>query len=116
MQFCNTTWRSSDDSPGEVYKATKLNAFGDVKTNEKSTGEHNDVDEDVAAGPELPPDEDEEVPADEEGRFFGGGINNNTADVLDFIDERDTDDLVESKIACKRDITWLTQFLEAREN
>lgn len=47
------------------------------------------------AGPELPPGEEEnqEPDDDEEGRFFGGGITNGQADVLDFIDERDKDDM-----------------------
>ena len=44
-------------------------------------------DDDIVAGPELPPDED--GIDDEEGRFFGGGINNDTAEVLDFIEERE---------------------------
>ena len=50
--------------------------------------------DDGVAGPELPPDFEEEVLDDEEGRFFGGGITTNTAEVLDFIDERDKDDIV----------------------
>ena len=75
-----------------MYKAAKVTANGDVKTNGKATVEdEQDEDEDVAAGPELPPDEEEDA-IDEEGRFFGGGINHDTADVLDFIDERDKDD------------------------
>lgn len=50
-----------------------------------------DVDE--VAGPELQPDNDEELVDDDEGRFFGGGITRDTAEVLDFIDEQDRDDL-----------------------
>ena len=49
-----------------------------------------DDDEEIAAGPELPPLEEEGE--DEEGRFFGSGINNDTAEVLDFIEEREKDD------------------------
>jgi beta-catenin-like protein 1 len=45
-------------------------------------------DDDAVAGPEMPP-ELEDAENDEEGRFFGGGINADTAEVLDFIDERD---------------------------
>lgn len=45
------------------------------------------------AGPDLPPDEDNGEPEDDEGRFFGGGITNETAEVLNFIDERDKDEL-----------------------
>lgn len=48
----------------------------------------------MAAGPELPPDFEEEALDDEEGRFFGGGITNNTAEVLDFIEDREKDDLM----------------------
>ncbi len=56
--------------------------------------EDGDDDDDVAAGPELPPDLDGEAVDDEEGRFFGGGIANETAEVLDFIDSRDKEDLM----------------------
>lgn len=48
----------------------------------------------MAAGPEMPPEEEGSLPDDEEGRFFGGGITSDTADVLDFIDERDKDEIV----------------------
>ena len=66
----------------------------------KSNGEaSNNVqdDEDMEAGPELPPDDEEVGPQDEEGRFFGGGITRNTASVLDFMDEQDTDE----RVSCK---------------
>lgn len=53
-----------------------------------------DEDDDVAAGPELPPDLEEEALDDEEGRFFGGGITADTAEVLDFIEGREKDDLM----------------------
>lgn len=52
-----------------------------------------DEDDDVAAGPELPPDLEDEALDDEEGRFFGGGITNDTAEVLDFIEGREKEDL-----------------------
>ena len=61
-----------------------------MKSNGRATVEDDNVD-DLEAGPELPPDED--GPEDEEGRFFGGGITTDTADVLNFIDERDKDGL-----------------------
>lgn len=44
-------------------------------------------DNDVEAGPKLPPEVD-----DEEGRFFGGGLTTDTTEVLDFIDEREKGD------------------------
>ena len=82
-----------------VYKATKISANGDVKSKSRATvedvGEGGDDDDDVAAGPELPPDADEQLPEhDEEGRFFGGGLTKDTADVMDFIDEQDNDETV----------------------
>lgn len=52
-------------------------------------------DEDIVAGPELPPEEGEPLPDDDEdGRFFGGGLTKDTADVMDFIDEQDKDETV----------------------
>ena len=80
-----------------VYKATKTSANGDVKSKPRATAEDvgGDDDDDVAAGPELPPDPDEQLPEDDdEGRFFGGGLTKNTADVMDFIDEQDNDETV----------------------
>ena len=77
-----------------MYKATKIRANGDVKTNARATVEDEGKDDDdVAAGPEMPPEEEEQLPDDddEEGRFFGGGLAKNTADVMDFIEEQDND-------------------------
>lgn len=64
-----------------------------MKVNGRTTVDDNE-DDDGIAGP-VPPlsDEQVEVQDDQEGRFFGGGITNDTAEVLDFIDERDRDDL-----------------------
>lgn len=59
-----------------------------MKSNGRAAGDDDNVD-DLEAGPELPPDSD--GAEDEEGRFFGGGITTDTADVLDFIDDRDKD-------------------------
>lgn len=84
---------SSNRLTDEVYKSTKLSTNGDVKTNGRAV-EDDQIDQDeILAGPEMPP-EDEEEPDDEEGRFFGGGITRDTKDVLDFIDERDKVDIV----------------------
>ena len=48
-------------------------------------------DDGTVAGPEIPDDLEEGPEDDEEGRFFGGGISNDTAEVLNFIDERELD-------------------------
>ena len=54
--------------------------------------EDEEDDDDIEAGPSLPPEEPEDGIGDEEGRFFGGGITTDTADALDYIDEVDNDD------------------------
>lgn len=77
---------------GNGYKTTKVSLNSDVKSNGRATVE-DEEDDDVVAGPELPPDEDSGGLDDDEGRFFGGGITTETAEVLDFIDERDKDEL-----------------------
>lgn len=86
--------------PNEVYKSVKHTTNGDAKgkTHVEDVGE----DADMEAGPELPPDEDEPQD-DEEGRFFGGGVSRDTADVLDFMDEQDKDEPLDEKI----DQSWL---------
>ena len=66
-----------------------MNGDGDARSNGQATVE--DEEDEVAMGPEMPDDLEDEV-NDEEGRFFGGGITNNTAEVLDFIDEKDQGD------------------------
>ena len=61
-----------------------------MKSNGRATVE-DEGDGELAAGPEVPPGEGEGD--DEEGRFFGGGISNDTAEVLNFIDEREKEDI-----------------------
>lgn len=80
------------------YKTTKFSVNGDVKSNATATAKDEEYD-DIVAGPELPPEAEEDGGLDdEEGRFFGGGITIETAEVLDFIDERDKDELAVSLI------------------
>ena len=82
--------------------------------------------DDIVAGPELPPDEEEQLPdEDDEGRFFGGGLTKDTADVMDFIDEQEKDETVRLKASSatvearligsmqtseKVDIAWLRKL------
>ena len=74
----------------ELYKAAKLDSDGDVKSKGKSPMVEDEGQEDDYAGPELPPDfETEDVPDDEEGRFFGGGMEQKTAQAMQYIDEQD---------------------------
>lgn len=48
--------------------------------------------DDGEAGPELPPDFEEDVPDDEEGRFFGGGMEHKTAQAMEYIDQQEEDE------------------------
>lgn len=52
-----------------------------------------DIDDDGEAGPDLPPDfGEEDVPDDEEGRFFGGGMEQKTAQAMQYIDQQEEDE------------------------
>ncbi|KAL8909925.1 MAG: hypothetical protein Q9171_004781 [Xanthocarpia ochracea] len=76
----------------------------DVKSNGKASVEDEEDDDDIEAGPSLPPEELEDGIGDEEGRFFGGGITTDTAEALNYIDEVDNGD---NSNAEKIDASWL---------
>ncbi|MCJ1281133.1 hypothetical protein MMC26_000451 [Xylographa opegraphella] len=82
---------SATKDPNEIYKSIKLNDKANARTNGQTTVEDDPEEDDDVAGPDLPPDMEDEAENEEDGRFFGGGITSETADVLDFIDERDQD-------------------------
>ena len=74
----------------ELYKAAKLDSESDVKSKGKSPMVEDEEQDDGYAGPELPPDfEADDVPDDEEGRFFGGGMEHKTAQAMEYIDQQD---------------------------
>lgn len=76
----------------EVYKSAKLDSNGDARSKGKASIVE-DEGEDGEAGPELPPDFDEEdVPDDEEGRFFGGGMDRKTTQAMEYIDQQEDDE------------------------
>lgn len=54
-----------------------------------------DEEDDGEAGPELPP-MDPDDPDDEEGRFFGGGIEEKTAQAMQYIDQQEDEVAVRS--------------------
>ncbi|KAK0274499.1 hypothetical protein LTR35_011654 [Friedmanniomyces endolithicus] len=90
----------------QAYKATKLSVTSTVNghTNGASVDDalEDDENEDLEAGPELPPDD-----AGEDGdRFFGGGVTKSSAEALDYIDQQDGDDFAEEKI----DSSWLRRL------
>ncbi|KAJ5605184.1 hypothetical protein N7510_010338 [Penicillium lagena] len=95
--------------PNELYKAAKIDPNGDVKSKGKGAMVEDEEaeDDDGEAGPELPPDFDQEdVPDDEEGRFFGGGMERKTAQAMQYIDQQEEEDAVPEKF----DSTWVRRF------
>jgi beta-catenin-like protein 1 len=100
---------SSDASSDEIYKSAKLSSHGQSKYN-SPTAEVEDADDDIEAGPSAPPDDDQDygpdVPDDEEGRFFGGGVTQVENEILDFMEEQESADVVPEKI----DSAWLRKL------
>lgn len=94
--------------PAQFYKSARISLNGDAKggthtaTVEDDAGE---VDEDVEAGPALPPGDDEDEADDEDGRFFGGGVDANTSAAIEYIDKHDAEN--EREVEEKFDIPWL---------
>lgn len=93
-------------NPAEIYKSVKLTSDRDAKGIERNATVENDEGNNGLAGPELPQDEEVPEPEDEEGRFFGSGVTRDTADVLDFIEERDKEEYTPEKI----DSAWLRRL------
>ncbi|KAF2753137.1 DUF1716 domain protein [Pseudovirgaria hyperparasitica] len=89
--------------PEKVYKSAKISANSDAKQPRASSVEDDDGEE---AGPQLPPESEEEDygPDDEEGRFFGSGLDEGTKDAMDYLDEQDGE---ETFIPEKIDSSWL---------
>ncbi|KAJ5698157.1 hypothetical protein N7462_000162 [Penicillium macrosclerotiorum] len=92
--------------PNELYKAAKLDSNGDVRSKGKEAMVEDDFSEDGEAGPELPPDFDEDAPDDEEGRFFGGGMEQKTAQAMSYIDEQEGEETAPENF----DTAWVRRF------
>ncbi|KAJ5951703.1 uncharacterized protein N7479_010116 [Penicillium vulpinum] len=92
-------------NPNEVYKSAKLDPSGDAKSKGKAPIMEDDID-DGEAGPELPPDFEEDIPDDEEGRFFGGGMEHKTAQAMEYIDQQEEDEIAPEKF----DSAWVRRF------
>lgn len=76
----------------ELYKAAKLEANEApgrpaARAHDSGANIENGDSDDQEAGPELPLDFEEDVPDDEEGRFFGGGVSKETRGALDYVDK-----------------------------
>ncbi|KAI0114447.1 Catenin-beta-like protein [Nemania sp. FL0031] len=95
--------------PNEVYKSARLNGSksrharvedepltdDNIEAGPAPPPEDNDAEGDY--GPAMPPDDD-----DEGGRFFGGGVTAQEAQVLDYLDDTEAELLPE-----KMDVAWL---------
>ena len=93
--------------PTQLYnKSAKLVNGSTARTNGRSTTVEDEPDlDDIDAGPALPPEDD--VPDDEEGRFFGGGITSQEKEVLDFIDTREGEEAEGEEVI---DVAWLRKM------
>ncbi|CAL3972756.1 unnamed protein product [Diplocarpon coronariae] len=95
--------------PNETYKSAKLSSNGHAKINgNTSVVSDADVDDDIEAGPSAPPEEDygPDIPDDEEGRFFGGGVTNEENKILDYMEGQESADIAPEKI----DLAWLRKL------
>ncbi|KAF1851456.1 DUF1716-domain-containing protein [Cucurbitaria berberidis CBS 394.84] len=89
--------------PTHSYKSAKLDSNGEVKR----TAHVSDDEDEEEAGPSLPPDLEEEPGDDDEGRFFGGGLDENAKDAMDFVDARDGEEDIREE---KYDASWLRKL------
>ncbi|KAJ5631794.1 uncharacterized protein N7484_011894 [Penicillium longicatenatum] len=93
--------------PNELYKSAKLDSNADVRSKGKEAMVEDELDDDGEAGPELPPDMDtEDIPDDEEGRFFGGGMEQKTAQAMQYIDQQEEEEAAPEKF----DTAWVRRF------
>ncbi|KAF4125962.1 beta-catenin-like protein 1 [Geosmithia morbida] len=95
--------------PNEIYKSAKTSSNGASRHTSAA-----DEDEEMEAGPTLPPDDGEDeqdfgpemLPDndddDEEGRFFGGGVTKQEYKILDYVEGADT-----GRAEDKIDVGWL---------
>jgi beta-catenin-like protein 1 len=80
------------------YKSAKVTTNGSPHA---PTAE--DDDPDAEAGPELPPENEE----DEEGRFFGSGVDKGTREAMDYVEGVDGEDAVAEEVI---DAAWLRKM------
>jgi beta-catenin-like protein 1 len=97
----------SELDPTQAYKSVKLNPNSDVKRASHATVADEDDDEDEA-GPSLPPELGNEGGDDEEGRFFGGGLDDNAIDAIDYLDAQDAEEAI---VEDKFDTAWLNKLV-----
>ncbi|PWW76429.1 DUF1716-domain-containing protein [Tuber magnatum] len=101
----------SSVDPVAAYKSAKLEVPSNGKGRSCAATVEEDGIDDTAGPSALPADffdnTEEELEDEEGGRFFGGGVNKKTAEILDFMDERDRDDTAAVE---KIDVAWLRRM------
>ncbi|PVH97674.1 DUF1716-domain-containing protein [Periconia macrospinosa] len=99
----------TEADPTQAYKSVKLSSNSDAKRAlHASAADDEEDEEDGEAGPALPPDlEGSEDGDDEEGRFFGGGIDEDAKDAMDYLDAQDGEEAIEEE---KYDLPWLRKL------
>jgi beta-catenin-like protein 1 len=92
--------------PTQAYKSVKLSPDSDVK--HAATAADEDEDDEDEAGPSLPPDFEEDGPGDDdEGHFFGGGLDEDAKDAMDYLDAQDGEETIRDE---KYDSAWLRKL------
>ena len=95
----------NEADPTQSYKSAKLDVNGDAKgAVQASVADEDDEDE---AGPSLPPDFEEGPGDDDEGRFFGDGLDENARDAMEYIDAQDGDDAIGEE---NYDVPWVRKL------
>jgi beta-catenin-like protein 1 len=95
----------NEADPTQSYKSAKLDVNGDAKgAVQASVADEDDEDE---AGPSLPPDFEEGPGDDDEGRFFGDGLDENARDAMEYIDAQDGDEAIGEE---KHDVPWVRKL------
>lgn len=92
--------------PTHTYKTAKLHSDSDDKRSTQAPVADEDSDEDEA-GPSMPPDTKDEDGDDEDGRFFGGGLEEDARDAMDYVDAQDGEGTIQD---VKYDVAWLRKL------
>ncbi|TVY13826.1 Beta-catenin-like protein 1-like [Lachnellula arida] len=91
----------------EIYKSAKLSSNGHAKSNGHPAEVEDD--DDMEAGPSAPPEDEDygpDIPDDDEGRFFGGGVTREENEILDYMDGQESAEIAPEKI----DSAWLRKL------
>ena len=93
--------------PHEIYKSAKLSSNGHPSSSRSATVQ--DYDDDLEAGPAPPPEDEDygpDIPDDDEGRFFGGGVTQEENEILDYMEGQESAEIAPEKI----DFAWLRKL------